>query len=83
MTTLLKKLRPEIVDALEKSRNDYDYSITGLYDKLDTLHLYSELSVGTIRDLILYADINDRDWDLIDWKYGDKLFSQEAIELAL
>ena len=83
MTTLLEKLRPEEVDALEKSRNDYDYSITGLYDKLDTLHLYSELSVGTIRDLILYADINDRDWDLIDWKYGDKLFSQEAIELAL
>ena len=83
MTTLLEKLRPEIVDALEKSRNDYDYSITGLYDKLDNLHLYSQVDVGTIRDLILYADVNDKEWELIDWKYGDKLFSQEAIELAL
>ena len=83
MTTLLEKLRPEIVDALEKSRNDYDYSITGLYDKLDNLHLYSQVDVGTIRDLILYADVNDKEWDLIDLKYGDKLFSQEAIELAL
>ncbi|MDP6878939.1 MAG: hypothetical protein QGI18_10095 [Candidatus Marinimicrobia bacterium] len=82
MTTLLEKLRPEIVDALEKSRADYDYSITGLYDKLDNLHLYSQVDVGTIRDLILYADVNDKEWDLIDWKYGDKLFKQELVELA-
>jgi len=83
MRTLLEKLRPEIVEALEKSRNDYDYSVTGLYDKLDTLHLYSQLNVGTIRDLILYGDINDQNWDYIDWKYGCKLFSQETIELTL
>ena len=82
MTTLLEKLRPEIVEALEKSRADYDYSITGLYDKLDNLHLYSQVDVGTIRDLILYADVNDKEWDLIDWKYGDKLFKQEMLGLA-
>ena len=83
MTTLLERLRPEIVEALEKSRDDYDYSITGLYDKLDSLHLYSQLDMGTIRDLTLWGDANEMNWDYIDWKYGYKLFSQEAIELAL
>ena len=33
MTTLLERLRPEIVEALEKSRDDYDYSITGIVVK--------------------------------------------------
>ncbi len=83
MTTLLERLRPEIVEALEKSRDDYDYSITGLYDKLDSLHLYSQLDMGTIRDLTLWGDVDEMKWDYIDWKYGDKLFSQENIELAL
>ena len=82
MKTLLEQLRPEIIDALENSRQDYDYSVTSLYNKLDTLHLYSELSLGTIRNLILYADVNDHKWDFIDWKYGDKLFKQEMLGLA-
>ena len=83
MKTLLEKLKPEIVESLEKNRGEYDFSITDLYNELDGLYLYRQLSMCLIRDIILYADVNEYDWDTIDWKYGDKLFYQEAIELAI
>ena len=75
--TLLEQLRPEIAQALEKNRDKYDFSITELYNSLDTKFLYSQLSVGEMRDLTLWADIDERTWDYVDWKYGIKLFRDE------
>ena len=83
MTTLLEKLKPEIIEALEENRGEYDFSITDLYEELDDMYLYSQLTIRQLRDIILYANVNEYDWDTIDWKYGDKLFYQEAIELAI
>jgi hypothetical protein len=83
MKTLLEKLKPEIIEALEENRGEYDFSITDLYEELDDMYLYSQLTIRQLRDIILYADVNEYDWDTIDWKYGDKLFYQEAIELAI
>ncbi len=83
MKTLLDKLRPEIIEALEENRGKYDFSITDLYEELDDMYLYSQLTIRQLRDIILYADVNEYDWNTIDWKYGDKLFYQEAIELAI
>ncbi len=83
MKTLLEKLKPEIIEALEENRGKYDFSITDLYEELDGMYLYRQLSIGQVRDLILYADVNETKWDFINWKYGDKLFVQESIELAI
>ena len=83
MITLLEKLKPEIIEALEENRGEYDFSITDLYEELDDMYLYRQLSIGQVRDLILYADVNETKWDFINWKYGDKLFVQESIELAI
>ncbi len=83
MITLLEKLKPEIIEALEENRGKYDFSITDLYEELDDMHLYRQLSIAQVRDLILYADVNDTKWDFINWKYGDKLFVQESIELSI
>ena len=74
MKTLLEQLRPEVVKSLENNREKYDLSITDLYNELDTKHLYSELSVGTMRDLTLYADVDYHLWDSTDWRFGTKLF---------
>jgi len=82
MTTLLEKLKPEIIEALEENRGKYDFSITDLYEDLDDMHLYRELSIAQVRDLILYADVNETKWDFINWKYGDKLFEQDSIDRA-
>ena len=77
MKTLLDKLRPEIIEALEENRGKYDFSITDLYEELDDMYLYRQLTVGQIRDIILYADVDEKSWDFIDWKYGDKLFVED------
>ena len=77
MITLLEKLKPEIIEALEENRGEYDFSITDLYEELDDMYLYSQLTIRQVRDIILYADINETKWDFINWKYGDKLFSQK------
>ncbi len=77
MTTLLAQLKPEIVEALEIQRNKYDYPVTELYNSLDTKYLYSELSVGEVRDLTLWTDVDERTWDYVDWKFGVKLFKDE------
>ena len=79
MKTLLEQLRPEIIEALEKSREklkdtmSYQF-IDGLYESLENKYLYTELSVGEMRDLILWTDVDERDWNYIDWKYGTKIF---------
>ena len=74
MKTLLEQLRPEIIEALEENRGEYDFSITDLYEDLNEMYLYRQLTVGQIRDIILYADVDEKSWDFINWKYGDKLF---------
>ncbi len=74
MKTLLEQLRPEVVQALEENREQYDLSITDLYDELDTKYLYSELSIGTMRDITVFANIDYFKWDSTDWRYGTKLF---------
>ena len=77
MKTLLDKLRPEVIEAMENNRGKYDFSITDLYEELNDMHLYRQLTVGQIRDIILYADVDEKSWDFIDWKYGDKLFVED------
>jgi len=77
MKTLLDKLKPEIIEALEENRGKYDFSITDLYEELDNMYLYRQLTVGQIRDIILYADIDPIEWDYIDWKFGDQLFVED------
>ncbi len=79
MKTLLEQLRPEIIEALEENRGEYDFSITDLYEDLEEMYLYRQLTVGQIRDIILYADIDEKSWDFIDWKYGDKLFVEDKL----
>ena len=74
MKTLLQQLRPEIVEALEKNRDKYDYSITDLYNKLDTNYLYADLSIRDMRDLTLYTNTDYNNWDSMDWRFGTKLF---------
>ena len=74
MTTLLEQLRPEVAQALENNREKYDLSITDLYNELDTKHLYSELSIGTMRDITVFADVDYFKWDSTDWRFGTKLF---------
>jgi hypothetical protein len=82
MKTLLEQLRPEIIEGLEKSREklkdtmSYQF-IDQLYESLENKYLYTELSVGEMRDIILWTNVDERTWDYVDWKYGTKIFVDE------
>ena len=80
MITLLEQLKPEIVEALEKNRDKYDYSITDLYNKLDTNYLYADLSIRDMRDLTLYTDTDYNNWSSMDWRFGTKLLKNNLYE---
>ena len=80
MITLLEQLRPEIIKALEKNREEYDLSITELYNKLDNNYLYSDLSIGDMRDLCLYTDVDYYTLDSMDWRFGCKLLKNRLHE---
>jgi len=80
MITLLQQLRPEIVEALEKNRDKYDYSVTDLYNKLDNNYLYADLSIRDMRDLCLYTDVDYYNWDSMDWRFGTKLLKNKLYE---
>ena len=80
MKTLLQQLRPEIVEALEKNIDKYYYSITDLYNKLDTSYLYADLSIRDMRDLTLYTDTDYNNWSSMDWRFGTKLLKNNLYE---
>jgi len=71
---LYERLKPEIKKALKSSMKKYPHSGRVIIAKLHLHSLYSELSMGDIRDLISFSNVNEYKWDTLDWKYGDKLF---------
>ena len=80
MITLLEQLRPEVVEALEKNRDKYDYSITDLYNKLDTNYLYADFIIRDMSDLTLYTDTDYNNWSSMDWRFGTKLLKNNLYE---
>ena len=75
MTTLYQKLKPELKSKLKYNAIKYKSGPRQVIAELHRFTSYRRLTIDTVNDLILYTDINDREWDKFDWKYGDKLFN--------
>jgi len=75
MQTLYQKLKPEIKSKLKYNAIKYKSGPRQVIAELHRFTNYSKLTIGTIKDLLLYSDVNDKSWDCYDWKYGDKLFN--------
>ena len=72
--TLLQKLKPEIKSKLEQERSRYSASIDIILYELNNEEFYNSLSIKVIRDIYLFADLNE---DEADWKYGTNLFKDD------
>ena len=72
--TLLQKLKPEIKSKLEQERSRYSASIDVILYELNNEEFYNSLSIKVIRDIYLFADLNE---DEADWKYGTNLFKDD------
>ncbi len=72
--TLLQKLKPEIKSKLEQERSRYSASIDIILYELNNEEFYNSLSIKVVRDIYLFADLNE---DEADWKYGTNLFKDD------
>ena len=77
MKTLYEKLKPELKVSLKASSIKYHTGPRKVIAELHRYNHYTNLTIDTINDLILYSDACDLDWDKWDFKYGDKLFNND------
>ena len=75
MQTLYQKLKPEVKSKLKYNAIKYKSGPRQVIAELHRFTNYQKLTISTVTDLILYSDVNDSQWDKLDWKYGDKLFN--------
>lgn len=75
MKTLYQMLKPEIKAKLKENLQKYEYGPREVIAELHRFTCYNDLTMRTIKDLIIWGDINEFKWDRIDLKYGTKLFT--------
>jgi len=72
--TLLQKLKPDIKSKLEQERSRFTASIDIILYELNNEEFYNSLSIRVVRDIYLFADLNE---DEADWKHGTNLFEND------
>ena len=74
MKSLYERLKPEIKKAIKTSAKKYPHSGRVLIAKLHLHTVYNELTIGDIRDLISLSAVNEYNFGVFDWKYGEVFF---------
>tara|TARA_A100001391_G_scaffold77984_1_gene50351 strand:+ start:605 stop:865 length:261 start_codon:yes stop_codon:yes gene_type:complete len=78
--TLYQMLKPEIKAKLKENAQKYEYGPREVIAELHRFTSYNDLTMRTIKDLMIWGDVNEYKWDRIDFKYGDKLFTNGKID---
>lgn len=73
-------LKPEIKAKLKENAQKYEYGPREVIAELHRFTSYNDLTMRTIKDLMIWGDVNEYKWDRIDFKYGDKLFTDGKID---
>lgn len=79
MKTLYQKLKPEIKVKLKENSKKYELGPREVIAELHRFTMYNDLTMRTIKDLLIWGDVNEFEWDRIDFKYGRKLFNDDRI----
>jgi len=80
MKTLYQRLKPEIKAKLKQNSQKYEFGPREVIAELHRFTMYNDLTMRTIKDLMIWGDINEYEWDRIDFKYGNKLFTDGKID---
>ena len=80
MKTLYQRLKPEIKANLKQNLQKYEHGPREVIAELHRFTSYNDLTMRTIKDLLMWGDINEFKWDRIDFKYGDKLFTDGKVD---
>ena len=80
MKTLYQRLKPEIKAKLKQNLQKYELGPREVIAELHRFTMYNDLTMRTIKDLLIWGDVNEFEWDRVDFKYGSKLFNDEKID---
>ena len=73
--TLYDQLKPHIKAALDENHEDYSTSIDYIFDKLQTVNRYSELTIDDVKTLNTFSNSDLFQTTQMDLMYGDHLFN--------
>ena len=76
MTNIFEQLKPAIQEQLNKSSEKYE-SVTTIKYTLMSKTMWSDLKISTIKDLILFTDINKSDLGINSMLYGTNILKDE------
>lgn len=80
MKTLYQRLKPEIKAKLKENSQKYEFGPREVIAELHRFTMYNDLTMRTIKDLLIWGDVNEYEWDRIDFKYGNELFIDGKID---
>ena len=80
MKTLYQRLKPEIKAKLKQNSQKYEFGPREVIAELHRFTMYNDLTMRTIKDLLIWGDVNEFEWDRVDFKYGNKLFADDKID---
>ena len=61
MKNLYQKLKPEIKTRLHRNSNKYAVSVDGIVNRLKSKKYYNELTIGDIKQLRAFGDVESTD----------------------
>jgi len=76
MINIYEQLKPEIQKQLDKSAEEYN-SVSTVKYTLMSKTLWSELNISTVKDLILFTNINKADLGINSMLYGTNILKDE------
>ena len=75
MKTLYDQLKPHIKAALDENHEDYSTTIDHIFNKLQTINRYSELTIDDVRTLNTFSNNELYKTTQLELMYGDHLFN--------
>ena len=80
MQTLYQKLKPELKSKLKYNSIKYKSGPRQVIAELHRFTMYGDLTMNVIKSILIWGDVNEFEWDRIDFKYGDKLFTDGKVD---
>lgn len=74
-TSLLERLKPELLESLEKHLIEYPIAINSIKEKLRNNTFYIDLTINDVKMILTFTDY-DRSKNVTskDWQWGEHLF---------
>lgn len=77
MKNLYQRLKPEVKLALKNNERNYRGSVKQIIFTLKGTKFYSDLTIGDVRSLYIFADIDINTVSLFDFRWGDNILIQD------